>query len=282
MNTDEIIKGERLQQLADVYLGTPDVFTYNPLIHMEKHKHLNIASIITEYNNPPVVFCYGHCIRLLYEKLSFFMNKFVLITHNSDENIIESYHHLYILTHPLIKKWFAQNVCFHHPKLYVLPIGLANNHWPHGDLSFFKNVDIADYTTIKTEYTYFCFNQSTNIQKRSECYNKLCNKIPSVGWNTPTEYHNMLSKYRFCICPEGNGVDTHRLWEALYLKCVPVVIRSPFIDVLQKQLPNLPLIVLDSWDDFSVSNLHYDHSKMGSPDYYNTLTLSYYKQLIFA
>jgi hypothetical protein len=66
-----------------------------------------------------------------------------------------------------------------------------------------------------------------------------------------------LSQYKFCICPEGNGVDTHRLWEALYLKTVPIIINSEFTNILQKH--NVPLVILNSWDDLDETKLNYDN-----------------------
>ena len=67
----------------------------------------------------------------------------------------------------------------------------------------------------------------------------------------------MLSQYKFCICPEGNGADTHRLWEALYLKTVPIVIKSEFTYILQKN--NVPLVILNDWDELYEVNLDYNN-----------------------
>ena len=42
----EIITGEKLQQLSDIYLGTPDDFAYNNLINIQKLKHVNIEKLV--------------------------------------------------------------------------------------------------------------------------------------------------------------------------------------------------------------------------------------------
>ncbi len=39
-------------------------------------------------------------------------------------------------------------------------------------------------------------------------------------------HYSRLSEYKFWICPRGNGLDTHRAWEALYVGAVPVIKRS--------------------------------------------------------
>jgi hypothetical protein len=80
-------------------------------------------------------------------------------------------------------------------------------------------------------------------------------KVEWLSTLSPQENINRLGEYEFCICPEGNGVDTHRLWEALYSKTIPIVIDSEFTKVLQKN--NISLIVLQKWSDLDVSTLVY-------------------------
>jgi len=53
-----IIKGERIQQIADIYLGNEDDFHYNPLIYQQKEKHCSLDSIVKEFENKSIVFYY--------------------------------------------------------------------------------------------------------------------------------------------------------------------------------------------------------------------------------
>ena len=41
------------------------------------------------------------------------------------------------------------------------------------------------------------------------------------------------------ICPQGNGVDCHRNWEVLYLKRVPIMKKSKYLQELYKYYPIL-------------------------------------------
>ena len=41
------------------------------------------------------------------------------------------------------------------------------------------------------------------------------------------------------ICPQGNGVDCHRNWEVLYLKRVPIMKRTSYLQELYKDYPVL-------------------------------------------
>ena len=80
-----------MQILADVYIApNNDYFAYNPVIGINNPKNLLIKDIPDNYNNPKIVYCYTNCLTDLYDKLDCFANNFVLISGNSDENIIES------------------------------------------------------------------------------------------------------------------------------------------------------------------------------------------------
>ena len=276
----EIVKGERIQQLADVYLGLPNDFVFNPLIAMDVSKHFNLQNISMSYDNPKIIFCYSHRINILCNKLTFFQNPFVLITHNSDENIVECNPIVNIIAnYPLLQKWYAQNLAYKHPKIHVLPIGMANDQWSHGDVSFFRNnTQILDIHKHKTNKVYFHFNVHTNYTKRMDCFTKLQGKIPEQPAFAPFEYLSHLSTYEFCICPEGNGFDTHRLWEALYVKCIPIVLRNTHIELLISQL-EIPMVVLDDCNDFDINALHYEDYSFDN-DYYRKITMPYFTSFV--
>jgi hypothetical protein len=62
-----IITGERIQQLADIYLGYEDDFKYNPLIAKQTQKHVFFSNIRGPFNNPPVMFFYTHRMKEMSE-----------------------------------------------------------------------------------------------------------------------------------------------------------------------------------------------------------------------
>jgi hypothetical protein len=49
-------------------------------------------------------------------------------------------------------------------------------------------------------------------------------------WVRHIQHVSNVKKCKFCICPEGNGFDCHRLWECLYLDVIPICEKSVFID----------------------------------------------------
>jgi len=247
-----IVTGEKIQQLCDIYLGLNYDFEFNPLINNQKDKHFNFDNLIEEYDNPYYIFCYSHMINTLSDKIHLLKNKFILVSHNSDGEIRENTEVLNILQNSNLEKWYGQNICFQHEKLRFIPIGIANSQWSHGNLHNFENVLLNN----KSNNVYFNFNIHTNINKRQICYESLYNKLHWLDNVSPHDNIKRLSTYKFCICPEGNGVDTHRLWEALYLKTIPIVIRSEFTNILEQN--EIPLVILNRWDEFDENKLVYD------------------------
>ena len=263
-----IVTGERIQQLCDVYLGYLGDFRANPIIANQPEKHMNLEELTAPFNNPKYVFCYSHRISVLASKIPYFMNDFVLVTHNSDGEIHECAEVLYILNCSKLEKWYAQNTRFVHEKLSFLPIGIANSQWAHGNLENF-----ATTTKTKTRKTYFHFNVFTNPSKRIPCADKLEDKLNWLNVMSPRENISRLSEYEFCICPEGNGVDTHRLWEALYVRTIPIVIKSEFTDILLHN--NIPLVVLDDWSQFDESELRYSDYNLDADSLKRIMTFTY-------
>jgi len=252
----KIITGERLQKQCNIYLGFLEDFYFNPSIYIDKDKHVNLNDINEPFNNPKFIFCYPTRLEKFLEKIYYFKNEFILLTHNSDFEIKNIPLVLNILNCDKLMQWYAQNLCFEHDKLKIIPIGFANSQWEHGKLSLFNDENFLNSLNDKSKNVYFNFSINTNINKRQICYESLINKLEWLPNTNP--YYNLirLKDYKFCICPEGNGCDTHRLWEALYLKCVPIVLNSDFINVLKNQ--NIPLVILNSWEEFKEVDLNYE------------------------
>jgi hypothetical protein len=252
-----ILTGEKVQQLCDIYLGFPEDFLYNPIIARQGSKHCHLQRLATPFSNPPTVFCYSHHIELLSEKIDLFLNPFILVTHNSDNIVDDRLEVQRILASPNLKKWYAQNLCYQHDKLVLLPIGYANSRWAHGNMVLFNDARFMSDSSLlnKSLDVYFHFNIITSKIKRDVCYNALSYKLPWLPMLSPVDNLNRLKNYRFCICPEGNGVDTHRLWEALYLRVVPIVLNTPFSRILKSY--GVPLLILDQWSDLDINSLNY-------------------------
>ena len=96
------------------------------------------------------------------------------------------------------------------------------------------------------------------------------------------DWYQDIMRHRMVLCPRGNGLDTHRTWEALYLGRVPVVKASEMDATFER----LPVIVLNDWADLSEERLEADYQAiMGrmESDYYDSarISLSHYACRIY-
>jgi hypothetical protein len=264
------MSGEKFQIQTKMYLGSSyNDFVANPKIGVS-YKNVVLQQIFHPINNPDTVFCYGHALEEFAHKIDFFVNDFILVSGNSDQNVYPTPAFLKIVNHPRLILWYAQNAAFSHPKLKVLPIGIANSHWPHGNVEAILEVanNVRDKSNEVNEVSemnkvnemYFNFSINTNPVKRKECYEALKDLYPFLENVSVIENLQRLGTYKFCICPEGNGLDSHRIWECLYFKVVPIVIENEFIKVLRDQY-DIPMIVLKDWNELRTMKLDYDAFK---------------------
>lgn len=168
--------------------------------------------------------------------------RFVLFSHNSESLIDPSIAANLARQHQLVA-WFGANVAVHRPNLFAFPLGISDPHWPHGDSAALKK---WQSTTIERTTLFDAnFDPHANPVERQYCIAQT-GLVP--GPQKPfTKYLRDLRTSCFCLSPAGVGIDTHRTWEALYLGTIPVVTRS----VLTEQHPDLPMVVLDDWAEFS-------------------------------
>jgi len=250
------ITGENIQLCCSHFIGRPDDFNFNPKITSLKERFIYIGNR-EPINNKHSVFCYTHLLdsmQELIDTLRTLRNPFKLIFHNSDNNFEKKHLVLFQLL-PLLQCIYTQNMAVTHPKVYPLPIGLANSMWPHGNPDVHEAVFELDIP--KDKYIYFNFNLNTNTVKRSECYNSI--KNIGIPWSEPLpycEYLKELKRHKFAICPEGNGIDTHRFYECLYMNVIPICKRNILTEYYSKLLP---IIVVNEWQDLDINNLTYSN-----------------------
>jgi hypothetical protein len=53
------------------------------------------------------------------------------------------------------------------------------------------------------------------------------------------------AQYPFVVSAKGNGLDSHRTWELLYLGCI-VITKSSSLDPLFSELP---VVIVDDWKE---------------------------------
>ena len=203
---------------------------------------------IHQDGDPSKIFCKTEYLNHFLHNFSI-ERPFDLLTHNSDINITSGNYDNAKSLQPNLRHWYAQNLNCNDEMMRVLPIGLANPKWDHGNQSIFEKIQKLDWD--KNKILDVNFDIYTNAVERRECLNLI--DLPMRD-RLPFEDHlKQIASSFFCISPEGNGLDCHRHWESLYLKTIPIVTRSVFTEKL-KDL-GLPFIILKDWSDFKNLNL---------------------------
>jgi len=227
-------------------------------------------------NNDTIYYCHTH------ESNDFFKscpdNDFVLITHNSDGNITLNPTRFNLgssndtdfnniqLPKNLIK-WFSTNVDVEHDKIESIPIGLENRFWfpemkKEEKIIKFHN---GGHNLIKDKLLYINHNVANNGPERAEPYELFSN----VNWATVEHgrnginfdnYLHNICNHKFVLCPAGNGIDTHRTWEVLYVGSIPIEKRNRN----NRFYVDLPICFVDSWSDITEDFLNREYERITS------------------
>ena len=173
-------------------------------------------------------------------------HRYILISHNSDDPAPGPYTKFLQDNHLIA--WFAQNYDgYPHPKMHPIPIGIANAHWQHGD--FHKIAKVQKKQLSKSHLVYLNILTQTFFEERKKV-TELFSKSPYCYAQEKRPYNQFLQDVAssiFTLSPRGNGLDTHRLWEALYLGSIPIV-KTSSLDSLYNQLP---VLIISDWEEIS-------------------------------
>jgi hypothetical protein len=207
-------------------------------------------------NQDSVVFCKYDYLQQLVQYLEYTGCKtpFILMTGQSDYPITDqAYDFLY--SKMRMKWWGVNNEC---QKANGIPLGIADDYCTLTMKSEF-------HETKGTRLLYVNHRVDTYPTVRYPLYPMFSDK----PWATVRDaaikgengsYREELLDHKFILCPRGNGVDTHRMWEALYCGVIPIVQRHQVHSYLEN---SLPVLFVDSYSeiDEKLLNKTYDSFK---------------------
>lgn len=176
-----------------------------------------------------------------------------IITHNSDHNITEN---VVQLRPTCVTHWYAQNCLVYDRDIIPIPIGLERpGIGQSGDYELMEEIQ-EDYGRSWMErpcrvYYNFAIGTNPNVRKKwmddldpekSFIQNK---RIPFA------QYLQELMSVQYSACPPGNGHDTHRLWESLYMGTIPMVEESSANNFFAHQwkLVGSRMLVFEFWKE---------------------------------
>tara|TARA_A100001015_G_scaffold160061_1_gene177837 strand:+ start:280 stop:1050 length:771 start_codon:yes stop_codon:yes gene_type:complete len=209
---------------------------------LEEKKSFNTSDVKTN----DIIFVDGDFIETFFEKFhDHISQKYILITHNSTKTIDHEFEKL--IDNKIIH-WFAENLTIrNNSKFSPLPLGLENKKYlKNGETSSYKRED------LKKDRLVLCsFATQTNKEERQGLYDiAMGNENIDVNlFNNHKKYIENLSVYKFNLCPSGAGLDTHRFWESLMVKTIPIVKSNYLIENLVSH--KFPMLVVEDWSELN-------------------------------
>ena len=200
-----------------------------------------------------------------------------LIAGNSDYDFTA----LTQLPHNGFESFYLQNSLISNGKnIFTLPIGIENLSIGINGLP--NNLKVTkDWNSRSTKVMVGPFSPTHTERKEllevAEQETKVFEviKVPL----SPKRFAQEMNQYKFVACPRGNGIDTHRFWEALYRGSVPIVIASKWSKSL-KYL-DLPLIEVSDWTEAGNAIKEFaNQSPPRLPSELKSLWLPYWKNLL--
>jgi len=199
-----------------------------------------------------------------------------------------------LLNCPMLIKWFSQNCCLFHEKIFQLPIGLdyhtisndPNKFWRGKDEGTIPKEQEDLLNVIKNESKPFYersnkifVNLSVNLNDENEERTKAIRSIPAELLHLSLEMEirsNVWKKekeYTFTLSPPGGGLDCHRTWESLCLGCIPIVKSLGS----NKMYEELPVLIVNEWKEINETLLNATIEKFKVTKFnYDKLSLKYW------
>ena len=184
----------------------------------------------------------------------------------------------------LYDKWYGINVDRISPKIQIIPLGADT----HSDKAYSDNKEGILYEVSRAPVepcdtlAYMNFNAYTYLQERA----LIDLEFKDISWvkahvnqSIPyREYCQNIRNHKFTFCPRGNGIDTHRFWETIYLGSIPIVIDYPQMSYFFDQLP---IVKAKSWFHITDKFLEAEYERIHSTEYnFEIMKMDFWRNMI--
>lgn len=256
----DFIQGQKFKSLADFRYAPQRGRNADPYrndinnFSSSDYRYLTNTLDMRGLKDKSIIYTHTFYIDQLFELLEKADNKVIVITHNADNNVD-------ICPPENVLIWFTQNVNIKHKCIQSIPIGIENDIWyPDKKDKMLRKVLKRK---IFKNLLYINHNIKNNVEKRLKPYEVLGNRswvttgngINGQGFDI---YLDNLYNHPFVVCPEGNGMDTHRVWECLYIGTIPIQIRN----INNQFYTDLPILFIDDWEEITERFLHDEYMRI--------------------
>lgn len=256
------LSGDAFASLAD--------FNVNSLEDLRRNDSFN------SIRNALVLFIRSDILEDFLIASSDMLNCKVIIAGNSDQEFFQ-------LTAPLpkhIRRLYLQNSFIQNNSLVsTLPIGLENYRLGvNGNPRFIERNLVLPNSNQEVLFGPFSFTHSS----RKDVFDTFSTSSGPwrylQDWIPPSSFNEVARQYKYVGAVRGNGVDTHRLWEALYRGNIPVVKKDPWSLSLSNL--NLPIALVDEWGTENIVTLIDENSNREPAMNIPSLWINYWEKQI--
>ena len=202
---------------------------------------------------------------------------------------------------------FMNQVYTAHPQVHFIPLTIQLYGGIHCGQNY-NNINI-DLLKLKTNYNLndkkiLCYLNIGTINSsvvnnalgnhRQLCYDSVADnkrpficveKIDTIIGNNLRDkfinYYKKLCQSKFCLCPGIISPDTYRIWDCLYMGCIPIVLKY---DNNNDAFRDLPILFIDDYKEFitlSEDNLNNIWNEMINKNFnYDKLHMSFWKKYV--
>lgn len=184
-------------------------------------------------------------------------------------------------------KVFCINRYTDNPNTFGLPLGITNDcndsdiHPIYGNKQIM--IDVFNDDLKKKNLAYMNFNISNYPNERKFIVDKFKNESWVKSGNIENSIDGRrqflidIRSSRFVFCPRGNGIDTHRLWETLYMGSIPIV----KYENAHHLFTDLPILFIKDWNEISEEFLNIKYEEIMQKDWnMDKLKISHWLEFI--
>jgi hypothetical protein len=192
---------------------------------------------------------------------------------SSRQTLIVSGHSDYPITDQIASrypnsKWFSVNT--QSSRVTGIPLGITNDtnesflHRIYGNIPMM--LEVAQTPREIKNLVYLNFKVETYPHERQLIQNMFQSKswvtcgTPVDTFEGRKEFLKEIRNHEFVLCPRGNGVDTHRLWETLYMGSIPIVKN----DIAHSEWQDLPILFINDWNEITEERLLVEKKRIES------------------
>lgn len=228
---------------GDAFADSSDVSVYQP-------KFRGLQSSFKEIKNANVIFCPSSKLMEFLDNFHKSISAKVIIAGNDDTEFHQEFRNL---PKSLRRMYLQNSFISDNERIFTLPIGIEN--FRYGVNGHPKLMQPESKTDPKNSALFGPF--SATHKRRIDVRGLLINS--DGPWTfldnrvKPKELRQQMLEHSWVGAVRGNGVDTHRVWEALYRGRFPIL----ELDVWSKSLSylDLPIHLVEKYDPNTLKTL---------------------------